>query len=180
MTEFLFEKVLACQSGDPESALYFVDKFAPLLKHYAFLLKDEDAFYELQCKLLEVLKGFKKCNLRSCSDGAIVKYIQQAVKNEYIQLARKDVCNKKVAGFDDLSPYEEAEYEIKCSTNEHYETLLLNDLKNILTSTEYDIIYLLFFQNYTVREVSEASGKTRQAINEMKLTALTKLRRKLL
>lgn len=179
MAEFLFEKILAWQSGDSESALYIVDKFAPLLKHYAFLLKGEDGFYELQCKLLEVLKGLSPNSLRSRSNGAIVKYIQKAIRNEYIQLARKNARSNRVAGFDDLSPYEESECEIKCSTNENYETLLLDDLKNILTPTEYHTIYLLFFQNYSVREVSEASGKTRQAINETKLAALAKLRKKL-
>ena len=75
MAPEIYQGIVAYQSGDSTAAWTLVQKFTPLLKHYAFILHREDGFEDLQCYFLSLLKTLSLERLSSTSDGAIIKYI---------------------------------------------------------------------------------------------------------
>lgn len=83
MSTEVYEKILEYQNGNKEAAWALVEKFTPLLKHYAYLAQDEDSFEDLQCALLTFLKNLQPFNLSSCEDGVLIQYICVAVRHEY-------------------------------------------------------------------------------------------------
>ena len=75
MAPEIYQGIVAYQSGDSTAAWTLVQKFTPLLKHYAFILHREDGFEDLQCYFLSLLKTLSLERLSSTSDGAIIKHI---------------------------------------------------------------------------------------------------------
>ena len=75
MVPEIYQGIVAYQSGDSTAAWTLVQKFTPLLKHYAFILHREDGFEDLQCYFLSLLITLSLERLSSTSDGAIIKYI---------------------------------------------------------------------------------------------------------
>lgn len=49
MATEIYKNIVSYQAGDSSAAWALVQKFEPLLKHYAFALYREDAFEDLQC-----------------------------------------------------------------------------------------------------------------------------------
>ena len=166
MTENLRQKIEEFQNGNSDSILYILQKFAPLLHRYAALTKDEDGYQELQYQLMSVLKK-------------LVTYIQHTVRNKCLEMLRKHAKNGISIFFDDLTPYEVRKNSLAQSSQDLYENLILYDLQTLLPPNEYAVIFYVFIESYTVREVAILLGKSRQAINQTKLSALKRLRKKM-
>ena len=179
MTENLRQKIEEFQNGNSDSILYILQKFAPLLHRYAALTKDEDGYQELQYQLMSVLKKLDLNGLHSCSDGTLVTYIQHTVRNKCLEMLRKHAKNGISIFFDDLTPYEVRKNSLAQSSQDLYENLILYDLQTLLPPNEYAVIFYVFIESYTVREVAILLGKSRQAINQTKLSALKRLRKKM-
>lgn len=179
MTENLRQKIEEFQNGNSDSILYILQKFAPLLHRYAALTKDEDGYQELQYQLMSVLKKLDLNGLHSCSDGTLVTYIQHTVRNKCLEMLRKHAKNGISIFFDDLTPYEVRKNSLAQSSQDLYENLILYDLQTLLPPNEYAVIFYIFIESYTVREVAILLGKSRQAINQTKLSALKRLRKKM-
>ena len=66
--------------------------------------------------------------------------------------------------------------ESKLSSGDTYENLILDELKSILTTTEYDVIVKIFFEEWSVIELANEYGISRQSVNQTKQRALKKIR----
>lgn len=175
--EQLYLKIIDYQKGNADVGLFFIQKFTPLLKHYAYLLNQEDGLDELQYQLLLVLKTKDFSQLRSHSDGAIVVYIKSTIYNQFIALSRKKHSLEKISYTEDLNGYDSALYERCSSSSDTYSALLSYDLQRILSPYENSVIYYHFVLNYNISEIAHHFKKSRQAVNQAKNSALRKLRK---
>lgn len=79
MNYTLFDLFLNAYNGNSFAQLQIVQRFQPLLKKHAALLKYEDAYSDLQLYLLELLHSGKLTKLQRKDDGTLVKWLQCAV-----------------------------------------------------------------------------------------------------
>lgn len=86
MNYTLFDLFLNAYNGNSFAQLQIVQRFQPLLKKYAALLKYEDAYSDLQLYLLELLHSGKLTKLQRKDDGTLVKYIESSIRHQYISL----------------------------------------------------------------------------------------------
>lgn len=103
MNYTLFDLFLNAYNGNSFAQLQIVQRFQPLLKKYAALLKYEDAYSDLQLYLLELLHSGKLTKLQRKDDGTLVKYIESSIRHQYISLnSRKNaVDNSVIASVDE-------------------------------------------------------------------------------
>jgi RNA polymerase sigma factor (sigma-70 family) len=174
MNTSLYEKICRYQDGDSSAAMELLEAFTPLLNKYARLSHAEDAREELQCHLLEVCK---QVNLNMRNDGAVVNYIKFAVRNHSILLSKRKYKNSNTIFVNDLSDAANVQLEIQESTLDSYDCLLWDEVKTFLTEKEYKIVYALYAQQHSVSEIAIQIGVSRQAVNQLKNTALKKLKR---
>lgn len=76
---------VSAANGDQTAKLEIINQFRPLLRKYAYKLNYEDAFYDLELKLLEILT-MPFFNNPQNTEEQIVSYIHRAIVNEYIRL----------------------------------------------------------------------------------------------
>ena len=81
MNYTLFDLFLNAYNGNSFAQLQIVQRFQPLLKKYAALLKYEDAYSDLQLYLLELLHSGKLTKLQRKDDGTLVKYIESSIRH---------------------------------------------------------------------------------------------------
>lgn len=94
MNYTLFDLFLNAYNGNSFAQLQIVQRFQPLLKKYAALLKYEDAYSDLQLYLLELLHSGKLTKLQRKDDGTLVKYIESSIRHQYISLnSRKNAVD---------------------------------------------------------------------------------------
>ncbi len=97
MNYTLFDLFLNAYNGNSFAQLQIVQRFQPLLKKYAALLKYEDAYSDLQLYLLELLHSGKLTKLQRKDDGTLVKYIESSIRHQYISLnSRKNAVDNSV------------------------------------------------------------------------------------
>lgn len=177
MSVKLYREIQSFQDGDSSAAWFLVQKFTPLLKHYAYLACKEDAFEDLQCYFLSLLKALSLDKLSSYEDGVIISYINKSIRNAYIAIAKSKMKNSVVDYIEDLPTPATEELNKRASHVDHYEKLLQRDMQSFLTAAEYKVIYALYFKQQTVTEIAIQTHKSRQAINQTKISALKKLRK---
>lgn len=176
MSVELFKIIQSYQNGDSASAWRLVQKFRPLLKHYAYLACKEDAFEDLQCAFLSLLKNLPLDKLTSHEDGVIINYIKKSVRNAYISIS-KDKGKEEIVDFiDDLPTPATIDINKRNSQVDSHESLILTDMRLVLTKNEYNVLYQLYFEQRSVSEIAMHMHKTRQAINQTKINALKKLK----
>lgn len=173
----LYDQVKSYQAGNQESALEILQTFAPLLKKHAYWLHTEDAYEELQCSLLEAIKNMNLSRLSSVSQGVMVRYIQKTIRSQYIRISKRRNKISSEVMLDDLNTYDTLQYIQRCSNADDYSHLLFSDARQILTKTEYQVIWLLYHENYSAAQAARMLGKTRQAVNQVKKRGLEKLKR---
>lgn len=162
---------------DKDSMLELLKIFEPLLKRYAYKLSYEDAYNDLQLFMIELIRKLNKKNLNKTEDKFYLSYIKRSIEHKYIELSGK-LNNTNKYSFNYYAS--DIEFEDLLDNNnvelDDYSLLLLNDLRQALTQNEYEIIYLLFYKNYSVAEIAAKKQMSRQYINNCKLKALKKLK----
>lgn len=109
-------------------------------------------------------------------DGAIIKYIANSIRHEYIAQSKAKAKTNIVTYTDDLNPFAAEEFEKLNSQQDQYDRLLLQDMKSCLTEYEYNVLFALYFEQRSVSEIAGRMHRSRQAINQTKNKALHKLR----
>ena len=176
MENSLYDKIIAAQQGNEESTLDLINAFSPLLKKYAFLLSTEDSYEELQYFLIDFIKNINTNGLNSSSNGAIINYISKVIYHQYITLSKANRQRKSTVYIQDMNEYDTMQYDSRCGESDDYNQLLIYDLKRTLTAKEFSVIYALIFKGLSVTEIAENQGISRQAVNQMKNSAIKKLR----
>lgn len=165
MNYTLFDLFLNAYNGNSFAQLQIVQRFQPLLKKYAALLKYEDAYSDLQLYLLELLHSRK-------DDGTLVKYIESSIRHQYISLnSRKNAVDNSV-----IASVDEIDFDqMSLSSNDEYPELLISDLHSVLQPSELTLLSQFVFKGMSIADIAEKSGVSRQAINRKKLSILKKL-----
>ena len=182
MCNDLYSVIQNAQSGNEESITYLLEKFSPLIKKASYQVTvrgqvdQEDAFSELQLEFILLIRNIRLNSLVNTSDGALVNYIVRSIKR--VKLASPSGIHETV-GLDDLPPVEVRKTQYRYSAYDTHDRLLLLDLKDLLTSKEFMVIKWIFFEGLTVKEIAIKLGTTRQAVNQIKLRALRKLKKNL-
>ena len=148
MNYTLFDLFLNAYNGNSFAQLQIVQRFQPLLKKYAALLKYEDAYSDLQLYLLELLHSGKLTKLQR----------------------KDDVDNSVIASVDEID-FD----QMSLSSNDEYPELLISDLHSVLQPSELTLLSQFVFKGMSIADIAEKSGVSRQAINRKKLSILKKL-----
>lgn len=172
MNYTLFDLFQNAYNGNSFAQLQIVQRFQPLLKKYAALLKYEDAYSDLQLYLLELLHSGKLTKLQRKDDGTLVKYIESSIRHQYISLnSRKNAVDNSV-----IASVDEIDFDqMSLSSNDEYPELLIFDLHSVLQPSELTLLSQFVFKGMSIADIAEKSGVSRQAINRKKLSILKKL-----
>ena len=172
MNYTLFDLFLNAYNGNSFAQLQIVQRFQPLLKKYAALLKYEDAYSDLQLYLLELLHSGKLTKLQRKDDGTLVKYIESSIRHQYISLnSRKNAVDSSV-----IASIDEIDFDqMSLSSNDEYPKLWISDLHSVLQPSELTLLSQFVFKGMSIADIAEKSGVSRQAINRKKLSILKKL-----
>lgn len=177
MNYTLFDLFLNAYNGNSFAQLQIVQRFQPLLKKYAALLKYEDAYSDLQLYPLELLHSGKLTKLQRKDDGTLVKYtlvkyIESSIRHQYISLnSRKNAVDSSV-----IASIDEIDFDqMSLSSNDEYPKLLISDLHSVLQPSELTLLSQFVFKGMSIADIAEKSGVSRQAINRKKLSILKKL-----
>lgn len=159
-----------------KSLLELLEMFEPLLKKYSFMLEYEDAYHDLQLSLIEVIKKLSVKNLAHTEDKYYLSYIKKSINSKYLKLSKKiqDIKNYTLKITDDTNVEEYIDAANPVIDN--YTLLFFNDMKEILTENEYDIIKMFYYEKRPISEIAEIKQVSRQYINQCKLKALKKLK----
>lgn len=177
MEPSLYTCIQKIKHGDQEQMLFLLDTFEPLLKKYARLLRSEDAFEELQCFLLSFAREMPLEKLTAPTNGVIISYISKAVYHQYIAISKGRKKQPRTVYIEEQKDYDLLQYDAAFGESDTYSGLVLHDMRQILTKEEYHVVYEHYFRQRSIQDIADSVGKTRQAINQCKNSALKKLRR---
>lgn len=167
---------LVDQLPDESAALQLLELFDKLLKKYANLLGTEDAYEDLRLFFLDLLAQLKGKGIRNDNDGYIVSYISKSVKHQYIAMSKAQDIRKEDL-FSDIS--EEQMYFIEqiASSDNSDDISTFFPTNNELSEREQVILRQFFAYGYSIGEIAQQLGISRQAVNQAKNRALGKIRK---
>lgn len=163
---------LAHQSSE-EAMLELIHRFQPLLKKYASLLQIEDAYEELQYAFIVLIKKTDWNKLFNSNDGAYVNYFNKSIYRQYLALQKKTSVYEK--NFSSYSENGEVYINSLISVEDQYNTLIIQELKSILTYKEFQVIYWTCLKGFSAALVAKRYGQSRQNINQIRKRAIKKL-----
>lgn len=173
----LADLIFKAQEGNDEASLRLIEQFNPLLRKYAYKLSYDDAYNDLLADFLGIIKSIDINNLHNNCNGSIVSYICKSVYSSYISKSKaKHKYFQSVIPFSGLSENEQYYVEASLSSSDNYDILLTLSLDKVLNQHEFLVIYTIYFLGYSSADIAQASGTSRQAVNQTKVRALKKLR----
>lgn len=157
-------------NGSEEALLTLLDRFSPLLKKYARNFEYEDTYSELQVHFIKLIKHFPP-QAKNWNNGQIIAYLAKSIRTAYIKLSRQNNLrentllefNSEIMDYTDTQNIEEA--------------VFLQELLAPLTTAQKEIIILHYIKGYSIREIAQLQGKSRQAVNKTKNQALSILQK---
>lgn len=171
----LYEKILKAQNGDIYAKMNLINAFMPVLTKYSSRLHSEDAKQDFILFFIELIPKIPDNILSENAEGKIVNYITNSLKNYYYYLVKRKIKEKNDVLFSELSEEQRYTLNNKLSTNDNSELLIQDMLKSILNRNEYEVIYLYYFEQYTILEIARKKQISRQAVNQTRIRALKKL-----
>ena len=174
--DMLYEIIYRAQNGDKEAMQELVDRFTPLMRKRASKLGYEDAYEDIRLFFIELIYFMKLEKIRLKEDGGITSYINASVNNFYNKETRKsDKWRREIVV--SALPAEQRYYVEKMLSKED-RVNIFNELniKEMLAANEYETIYLIYIEGYSVAEVARRANKTRQAVNQLKKRVLKKIK----
>ena len=168
--------VTSAQSGDNEAMLELIRRFNPLLRKYAKILASEDAYSDLLCDFIEMIRKLKISRLRNKADGVFVTYIGVAMKHSYLRRRKALTHVVSTLAFSDLS---EAEVDLYEEVNLGLDKYFDDEIPRVkaMTDKEADVLRMLYIQGKSVGSVASEKNFSRQAVSRTKKSALDKLKR---
>ena len=147
------------------------EEFKKLINFYGSKLCYEDAAPELTLFLIELLYEINVDRFPDDNQEDIHKYIAACIKNKYIALSRAK--SQSVV-------FENELYEERCGYVEDFENnFCLIDGAGHLNSAQRRIILYHYVYGYSITEIANRLGISRQAVNKTKNQALDILRREI-
>lgn len=150
----------------PDKMLDLIQRFLPLIKKYAFLLKNEDAQYDLTLAFIEIIYKYPK-NADNSQDKYILSYLKKSVRHAYIALSKKIAKNSHI--------YLEDVSNIEPTTIDNSKLEIIDFIKH-LTKKQKDVIWLKYMCDYSNTEIAKLLNITRQAVNQIEKRAVNTLK----
>lgn len=164
------------ENDDGQAILDLIEFFKPIIIKYSKKLKYDDAKLDMQSDFIRVIDKLKN-NLNNESDRYVLSYVKKSMYHSYIKYSKK---NNKYSKEVPLSSFgNDTQYIVDNNLNncDDYSSILLNEIKAYLTKKEFMVIRYIFFKDYSINDVAQAFGVSRQTINQTKKRALEKLRK---
>ena len=169
------------KAEDTGAMIELIDTFSPLIGKYTrFMDYDEDFRSDMILKLIIVIKNEMDLDaFRVVNDYTILKYLKIALHRHYIMLSKR---KKRLE--DNETTYEFDELVDMIDNRDSfvetlYDGIRLEQLRDILTQREYDCIESIVFKGFTATQVAQKLGVTKQAVNQCKKRALSKIRQRI-
>lgn len=175
----IYELIQRAQT-DISNIMELVDLFNPLIKKYAYLLSDEDAYNDLRLEFIEIIIKIDLNRIKNTQNGSLIAYLEKSFRNEYIKKARRLLsyqCKNYMVG--EMPEKEAVKPQTQLSSTDYYRELDYLFLDKYLTRLEFETIILIFYYGYSVLEISKIKKVSRQAVNQLKNKAIFKLRKQL-
>ncbi|WP_133016976.1 sigma factor-like helix-turn-helix DNA-binding protein [Clostridium cuniculi] len=169
--ELLFN-IIEAKKKNNEAILVILDIFENIINKYSRKLNGADTRQDLYVFLINLINNIDTKLIINYEDKQILLYFSKSLKNEYIRLSKKNAKKSK----NEIYMNNELLYD--CNKIESNIEIL--DSIRILTIYEKEIIRLIFFDGYKVSDIAKKTGKSRQAINQVKNRALKKLKKEYL
>lgn len=172
MRKELIFNIIEAKKGNNNAIIEVLSIFDNIINKYSRKLNGDDTKQDLYVFLINVIKTMEYNSITNYEDKQILAYFSKALKNEYIKLSKqRDRKNKNeiYSGDEILSSIYGIESDME----------VLDGIK-VLNNYERYIIKMVVFNGYKVSEIANNTGKSRQAINQVKNRALKKLRKEYL
>ncbi len=176
MSDDIFTKIYQSQHKNSESTLQLIHQFEPLIKSYSFKLGYEDAYPDMVLFFIQMINEMDLNKFKVKEDKVFIHYFKIAIKNKYLK-KKSELYQEYIKIADYIDDTDLAQ---KVFIEDEYSKLLFDDLENILNKIHYEIIYLIYYQKYSVEEIAQMKNVSRQYINKKKNEALNILEKKLL
>ncbi|MDU4326997.1 MULTISPECIES: sigma factor-like helix-turn-helix DNA-binding protein [Clostridia] len=167
--EFIFKIIDVKKNNKDESMLDILAIFDNIINKYSRKLNGEDTKQDLYVFLIKLINNIDELSIVNYEDKQVLSYFSKSLKNEYIRLSKKNDRRKNNEDYnceDRVWGYNFIESNIE----------VVDSIKN-LNNYEKKIIKMVVLNGYSVSEVAKKTGKSRQAISQVKNRAISKLKK---
>ena len=167
--EFIFKILVVKKNNKDESMLDILAIFDNIINKYSRKLNGEDTKQDLYVFLIKLINNIDELSIVNYEDKQVLSYFSKSLKNEYIRLSKKNDRRKNNEDYnceDRVWGYNFIESNIE----------VVDSIKN-LNNYEKKIIKMVVLNGYSVSEVAKKTGKSRQAISQVKNRAISKLKK---
>ena len=143
--------------------------FDNIINKYSRKLNGEDTKQDLYVFLIKLINNIDELSIVNYEDKQVLSYFSKSLKNEYIRLSKKNDRRKNNEDYnceDRVWGYNFIQSNIE----------VVDSIKN-LNNYEKKIIKMVVLNGYSVSEVAKKTGKSRQAISQVKNRAISKLKK---
>ena len=157
------------KNNKDESMLDILAIFDNIINKYSRKLNGEDTKQDLYVFLIKLINNIDELSIVNYEDKQVLSYFSKSLKNEYIRLSKKNDRRKNNEDYnceDRVWGYNFIESNIE----------VVDSIKN-LNNYEKKIIKMVVLNGYSVSEVAKKTGKSRQAISQVKNRAISKLKK---
>lgn len=170
METSIYDTALLAKKGDPIALSSLIQIFKPLIYKYGRHIDGEDTEQDLTLLLWQLLYKLPLQNDDLHENKMIFSYIAKSLERQYFKLSKR------------RSRMIEAEIDLPSNftiadPHDFTRRLCLNDLIRRLNPSEYRILVWIYCFGYSVKEIAAVLHISRQAVNQMKIRALRKLRK---
>ena len=167
--EFIFKIIDVKKNNKDESMLDILAIFDNIINKYSRKLNGEDTKQDLYVFLIKLINNIDELSIVNYEDKQVLSYFSKSLKNEYIRLSKKNDRRKNNEDYnceDRVWGYNFIESNIE----------VVDSIKN-LNNYDKKIIKMVVLNGYSVSEVAKKTGKSRQAISQVKNRAISKLKK---
>lgn len=167
--EFIFKIIDVKKNNKDESMLDILAIFDNIINKYSRKLNGEDTKQDLYVFLIKLINNIDELSIVNYEDKQVLSYFSKSLKNEYIRLSKKNDRRKNNEDYnceDRVWGYNFIESNIE----------VVDSIKN-LNNYEKKIIKMVVLNGYSVSEMAKKTGKSRQAISQVKNRAISKLKK---
>jgi RNA polymerase sigma factor (sigma-70 family) len=159
------------KNDDKLSKKELIEKFHPLLCKLSNQLDKKDTYNDLVICLLETAKSMPYIK----EEAKIIKYIHTSLKNGYYRSFKKKYkyiyqCCELVEMSYSINHYQDS------IDKQIIDKEIMKKGCELLTQRQKEIIYLEYYYEFTVNEISRMLGISRQAVYKHKVKGLNILR----
>lgn len=169
MDKELVVNIIEAKKGNNDAIVKVLNVFDNIINKYSRKLNGSDTKQELYVFLMNLIRSIEYNSIIKYEDKQILAYFSKALKNEYIKLSKENDRKNKNEIYNGN--------EIVCSSYSIDSDIEVLDYIKILNDYERYIINMVVFNGYKISEIANNTGKSRQAINQVKNRALKKLRK---